>query len=172
MAHYNHQWPVTHRVQSLNFCRLVENRTVSWKRFIEHIVLHCKREKKNPKHDLSRQNMRCTRERVCACVVGSSNAVFWYHPLYYYLQITHSHVVETLMLHYKNDLVKVINELRLPHTIEILARIRRDCFHQNFSDPNSLQHTKVHVSLEKFSTKFVLTFFSTYRFLYDSFSAV
>lgn len=78
----------------------------------------------------------------------------------YYLQITHSRVVETLMLHYKNDLVKVINELRLPYNIDVLARIRRDCFHQNFSDPNSLQHTQVHVSSKSFRQIFFFTFFT------------
>lgn len=70
------------------------------------------------------------------------------------LQITHSHVVETLMLHYKSDLVKVIKELRLPYNIDLLARIRRDCFHQNFSDPNSLQHQQVHVRWAVFFDKF------------------
>lgn len=47
------------------------------------------------------------------------------------------------MLHYKNDLIKVIKEFRLPYNIDVLARIRRDCFHQNFSDPNSLHHPQV-----------------------------
>lgn len=81
--------------------------------------------------------MRC----ACLCARALTFAAKYSH----YLQITHSHVVEVLMLHYKNDLVKVLKELRLPYNIDVLARIRRDCFQQNFSDPNSLHHTQVHV---------------------------
>lgn len=62
------------------------------------------------------------------------------------LQITQNHVVERLLVHYKSDLAKVIKELRLPYNIDVLARIRRDCFQQNFRDPNSLQNHQVHVS--------------------------
>lgn len=60
-------------------------------------------------------------------------------------QITQNHVVERLLLHYKGDLVKVIKEQRLPYNIDVLAKIRRDCFIQNFSDPNSLQNKQVQV---------------------------
>lgn len=60
-------------------------------------------------------------------------------------QITQSHVVERLLLHYKTDLLKVIKEQRLPYNIDVLAKIRRDCYLQNFNDPNSLQNSQVHV---------------------------
>lgn len=58
-------------------------------------------------------------------------------------QITQSHVVERLLLHYKTDLTKVIKEQRLPYNIDVLARIRHDCYQQNFNDPNSLQNSQV-----------------------------
>lgn len=60
-------------------------------------------------------------------------------------QITQNHVVERLLLHYKSDLMKVIKEQRLPYNIDVLAKIRRDCFIQNFNDPNSLQNSQVQV---------------------------
>lgn len=56
-------------------------------------------------------------------------------------------MVQTLLRHYKSDLVKVIKELRLPYNIEVLTQIRRDCYHQRFNDPNSLQNNQVLVSL-------------------------
>lgn len=62
------------------------------------------------------------------------------------LQITQNHVVARLLLHYKNELMKVIKELRLPYNIEVLAQIRRDCYQHNFSDPNTLQNGQVLVS--------------------------
>lgn len=68
------------------------------------------------------------------------------HVNYYCFQITQNHVVERLLLHYKTDLTKVMKELRLPYNIEVLTRIRHDCYQQNFSDPNSLQNSQVHVS--------------------------
>lgn len=55
-------------------------------------------------------------------------------------------MVGTLLLHYKSELVKVMKELRLPYNIEVLAQIRRDCYHQHFNDPNSLHNNQVHVS--------------------------
>lgn len=59
-------------------------------------------------------------------------------------------MVQRLLSHYKSDLVKVIKELRLPYNIEVLTQIRRDCYHQHFNDPNSLQNNQVHVSLNQY----------------------
>lgn len=45
-----------------------------------------------------------------------------------------------------------MNDLNLPYNIDALTKIRHDCFHQNFNDPNSLHSSQVHVSQFPFFT--------------------
>lgn len=61
-------------------------------------------------------------------------------------QITQNHVVVRLLSHYKQELSKVVKELRMPYTIEVLAQIRRDCFLRHFSTPNALRKLHSEVS--------------------------
>lgn len=71
-------------------------------------------------------------------------------------QITQSHVVKRLLLHYKTDLLKVVKELRMPYNIEVLTQIRHDCYQHNFSNPNSLQNTQVLVSCIRVSLYIII----------------
>lgn len=54
-------------------------------------------------------------------------------------------MVQRLLSHYKTDLMQVIKDQHLPFNIEVLTKIRHDCYQEHFSNPNSLQNNQVHV---------------------------
>lgn len=44
-------------------------------------------------------------------------------------------MVHKLFLFYRNDLLRIIKEMRLPYSIEVLTTIRQECYRQCHAQP-------------------------------------
>lgn len=51
-------------------------------------------------------------------------------------------MVHKLFTFYRNDLLRVIKEMRLPHSIEVLTKIRRECYRQCHAQPRNQARTQ------------------------------